>query len=182
MKRNILLVLSTSLFCGSLALAAHTDTAKTATNPISPQDSQTIAWIMVVDKNEMAAGKAAMQKSKNDAVKKYARELINDHTKNLSQTKAVSNNIHEKPIESDDSKNLQQKGKDLMTKLKGLKDKEFDKEYIDAMVNGHTEALEIIQGKMGQVTNPKLQSHVKATQDMIQKHLTDGKTVQDSLK
>lgn len=174
-------ILVASALCGTASLAETTSASTTPTNT-NAQDGQTIEWIMIVDKNEMAAGKEAMQKSKDPNVKKYARELITDHTKNLSQTVSVSHNIHEKAVESDESKALKQHGKDLMAKLKKLKDKEFDKAYVDAMVSGHSDVLTAIDGKMGQVSNPKLQDHVKMTKDMVQRHLDDGKTVQQSLQ
>jgi putative membrane protein len=83
---------------------------------------------------EIEAGKMAAKKAQNPRVKEFANMMVKDHSEALAKIR---------PLPGGDSSGVKPDGKhqqaaERLAKLTGA---EFDREYMDEMVNGHREAL-----------------------------------------
>lgn len=176
MKTKLLLAFIMAGFIGS-PLVNAADTALQA-----KKDGEVLDILIVLNKNEIAGAGAALKKSKNPAVIKYAELLKKDHTQNLKDTEAVSKKIGVAPVPTELATDLKREGKKDLKSLNHLKSKQFDKDYINAMVKGHTHALKLIDDNLlKNASNEEVVSLLNATRPHIEHHLEDAQTIQKEL-
>lgn len=150
-------------------------------NQNQQKDGEIIAWLIVLNQNEIDAAKQVANKNVTPIVKKYAHMMQTDHSKNLHDTMALSHKIGEKPVQTDDVITLKQQGKNDLASMKQLPDQKLQKVYIDNMVNGHEQAIKGIDQKLAVVSNPELKQHLEATRTRVQAHLKDAQGIQQQL-
>jgi putative membrane protein len=94
-------------------------------------DDMTIAGIA-----EVQLGQLATERAVNADVKAFGQMMVKDHTQANNELKQIASQMKlETPTQ------LDQKHKDLVDKLTKLQGNEFDREYINTMVQGHQEVL-----------------------------------------
>lgn len=122
---------------------------------------------------EVELAKLALDKSANDDVKKYAQQMIDDHTKAGDELKEVATMKNVMLPTGPDAKHMA-----LMAKMRSLSSAEFDKMYIkEAGVNDHAKMEKLFMkestgGKdadtrgFASKTLPTVQMHLKMARDM----------------
>lgn len=192
--KKLIPALCTSLIltCSVTAFANHASThetkATTATGLMSNNNNAAdqaigddLAWLITVNKNEIASGKLAAKKSTNADVKKFAKIMIAAHTKNLNQTKKLSHKLKAKLMETSDVTNLKKDGEKELADLKSAKSEDFDKQYVDAMAKDHSDALDKLNSLIDDAKNKNLQAHLNATREEVKKHLQMAQDLQKKL-
>jgi putative membrane protein len=93
-----------------------------------------------VNMAEIQLGRLAEQKAQSPQVKDFARQMVEDHTKANNELEQIARaqNIQLPTA-------LDQDHQDAMQKLQGLSGADFDREYIDAMVDGHQDAVDLLK-------------------------------------
>lgn len=115
---------------------------------------------------EVELGKLAQTKAQNAEVKKFAGMMVTDHTKAGDELKALGKKKDFKPATEMDSSH-----KAIMEKLKGLSGAEFDKAYVDAMVDDHEDAVDLFEGQAKDGKDPELKAFAAKTLPVLQGHL-----------
>jgi putative membrane protein len=119
---------------------------------------------------EVELGKIAQQKSSNDAVKKFAQRMIDDHTKAGDELKGIVSKLGYTPKKEGPNQRVL---KDFTKKSV----KRFDHEYAEYMVDDHKKAVKLFRkeadkGKTDELkqfaskTLPTLEEHLKMAQDL----------------
>jgi len=85
---------------------------------------------------EVQLGKMASEKGSSAEVKSFGQMMVKDHSQANDELKQVASRMTIQP-----PSDIDQKHKDLANKLSNLQGAEFDREYINAMVEGHQEVL-----------------------------------------
>ncbi|HSW69687.1 MAG TPA: DUF4142 domain-containing protein [Gammaproteobacteria bacterium] len=175
--------LSKSLLLSTLvmgALAAYPLYAKETTESsarMTPTEIATLATVATLDKNEILAGVVASNKKVNSDVKNFAQMMIDQHGSNLTQILEMVNNAY--TLTSDEADKLSAEGKKGLMKLGALKDSEFAKAYVDAMVKGHEAALNLIdQQLMKTAKSEELKKFMTSTRAAVATHLEHAKNLQ----
>ncbi|MEO7120794.1 MAG: DUF4142 domain-containing protein [Ginsengibacter sp.] len=124
---------------------------------------------------EVALGKIAAEKATNKEVKDFGEMMVKDHTKANDELKSIAaeKNITLPATISDDS---QKKIADL-NKESG---KDFDKDYINAMVKDHKDDIDDFEKAAKDSTYPALQAFAVKTLPTLYKHLGAAKAIQKS--
>lgn len=166
--------------------AATSNTAQNnqvSQNANENSDAQSLAYLIVIDNSEVTAGKAALKKDLSSNVAAFAKHMVQDHSKHLKATIALSHKLHIKPAKSEAVENLKEKNKDGLADLKNMKGKEFETAYVNAMVKGHTEALNLIKNNLlPQATNPDVKQYLENTSKTVQEHLDMAKSLQSNMQ
>ncbi len=123
---------------------------------------------------EVELSKLAVQKSQNADIKKFANMMISDHGKANDELKTLAAKKNVKlPTEMSSS---QKSTMDDLSKLSGA---EFDKRYVEAMVDDHETTVDLFEDNstnsdvdikaFASKTLPTLQSHLKMINDIQSK-------------
>ncbi len=131
------------------------------------------------DMFEVESSKVALKRSTNADVKAFARMMIKAHTQTTAALKAAiakSGQSLTPPaaLPDDRAKALQD--------LKDADAKDFDKKFMDAQVDGHQAALDLMAryAKDGDVADIK--DFAGKTAPAVQEHLDKAKAIRDALK
>lgn len=164
------------IFLSVLALAAP---AVAATGPTDPE----IAHIVVTaDAVDIEAGQLAAGKTKNAEVKKFAEQMVTDHTAVNKQASELAGKLKVTPKDNATSKSLKAGGDANVQKLKGMKGAEFDKAYVDNEVAYHQAVLDTIDKTLvPSAQNAELKGLIVKVRPAIQAHLDHAKMIQTTL-
>jgi len=123
--------------------------------------------LMIANMAEVKLGELASQKATNADVKAFGRMMVQDHTKAGDQLKQIASaqNI-QPPTDLDD------KHRDLQEKLSKAQGADFDREYMDAMVDGHQDVLNKLEDRVDKSGDDKAPSYApKKTDDQFETKL-----------
>ena len=148
-------------------------TAAAGDMKMSKADNKAVMDMAMVNMAEVEMGKMAQSKSQSAEVKTFAQQMIDDHTKGLSEVQAVA---QAKGITLPTE--LDAKHKAMAAKLAKLEGEKFDREYMK--VGGtasHKEALALLNKNeksakdadvkgLATKMKPTVEQHLKAAQQM----------------
>ena len=125
---------------------------------------------------EVELGTLAKDKASSREVKAFAQRMIDDHGKAGDELKGIAQrkNLSWPSALPPDATAL----KDRLSKLSGAA---FDRAYIDAMVNGHREALAEVRTEAQSGADPDVKSWAAKASSTVQAHLTHAQDQQREL-
>ena len=126
---------------------------------------------------EVELGKLAAQKAQSQQVKDFAAMMVTEHSKANEELKTLtaSKNITIPATLSEDH----QKHVDDLSKLSGA---EFDKEYVNLMVEDHKEDIDLFKEASFGAKDADVKAFAGKTLPTLQKHYDAVKAIQDGMK
>jgi putative membrane protein len=125
---------------------------------------------------EVAIGKLAQEKAKNADVKKLAERVVTDHTKANEELMRIAKdagiNVPDK-TDADHESKVKHFGSEA--------DKNFDKEFVNHMVEGHTKSVDLFTRASKELKNDQLRTFASNTLPTIKEHLDMAKKLQGQL-
>jgi putative membrane protein len=94
---------------------------------------------------EVQLGKLASQRAQNAGVKQFAQTMVRDHSKAGDELKQLAAHHH---MNVQPPAQLDNKHQELIDKLSKLHGADFDREYMNAMVDGHRDVLNDMQSRV----------------------------------
>ncbi len=180
MKLAKLLLLTSALSIGLMTSGYAATTSTKAT--VNSTDIGVLATIATIDKNEILLGVIATNKKVSSGVGHFANMMIDQHGTNLTEALEMANNLHINALTGGDSDKLATQGKNAMLALGGLNGDQFDKAYVDAMVKGHTAALDLIDNHLlKSAKNDDVKNFLTATRATVVIHLDHAKKLQEKM-
>jgi putative membrane protein len=182
----LIAALSTSAYADD---ATKTDPAKTTdtTKPakkekLTTAELQVLAHYHAVNLMEIDLGKTAMKKATTPAVKAYGEMLVKDHSDSDKKMVAFAKQTKqiipaEKPA-TDAEKQEKADQKKQVAALKKMKGAEFEKTYLQMMVDGHDKELSKIDTKIGEVQNSELADMLRGKKPVLQHHADQARELQ----
>jgi putative membrane protein len=123
--------------------------------------------------HEVELGKIASEKAKNEDIKKFAQQMVTDHTKANEELKAAAKAAR---IEVPEKMNeTHQKHVDTFKNYKGT---DFDADYLKHTVTDHNDSVALFTRASKEAKNPQLRDFATKTLPTIQKHLEMAKKLQ----
>jgi putative membrane protein len=148
----------------------------------SLSDPQIANIAVTAHKIDVERGKYALKHSKNDEVKQFAEQMVNDHEAGIKEAVALATRLHVTPKPSDVSKSLQDGAKKAMAKLKKEKGAAFDKDYIDTEVAYHQAVIDAVKNTLVPgAQNADLKTLLQNAVPTLEGHLQHAKMVQSQL-
>jgi putative membrane protein len=145
-------------------------------------DAQIAKITDAVDSGEVEQAQLAATKAKNARVKKFANQMIAQHTQSKQKNAQLAKKANITPAESSAYGALQTKSSQVLEGLKQADAASFDSLYINAQVQQHQEVLDMLNGQLiPAASNPELKAQLEKAHAMVQKHLSDAKDIQQSL-
>src|ERR1700744_1349112 len=126
---------------------------------------------------EVALGKMAAAKGASKEVKDFGNMMVMDHGKANDELKAIA---QKKNITLPAGLDAEHQAKsDSLSKLSG---KDFDKGYVDVMIEGHKKTLALMQSEAANGKDAELKAFAAKTAPVVQMHLDHIQKIHDSLK
>ncbi|HWW42688.1 DUF4142 domain-containing protein [Pedobacter sp.] len=126
---------------------------------------------------EVELGKLALSKSSNAKVKEFATMMVNDHGKANEELKAISkmkNITLPGTLDADHQKKM-----DDLNKKSGA---DFDKDYVQTMIDGHKSTLKLMQDEAKDGKDADLKAFASKTAPIVQSHLDMINKIHDGMK
>ncbi len=125
---------------------------------------------------EVQLGKMVAAKTKDSNVKQFAQMMVKDHSDALNKLQQVakSKNITLPDGIPDDAKELQ-------SKLSSETGKQFDKDYMDGMVEDHQKDVQEFQQASNSLQDSDIKNWVITTLPTLQKHLDQAQQIDSKL-
>lgn len=147
-----------------------------------PSDPQIVGIVSAADQIDINTAKLALKKTKNEQVKQFAQQMVDDHTKLQESVDDLAKKLKVKPEPSATSKSLHTAATAEMKKLRGLSGKAFDKEYIDHEVDYHQQVIDAASKVLiPNAQNAELKSALEGAAPLFQGHLEHAKQIQSSM-
>lgn len=126
---------------------------------------------------EIELGKLAATKAQSAEVKKFAQQMVTDHTKAADELKALAGEKNfSMPVR------LDAKHQAVLDKLSGLSGAEFDKAYVEAMVADHEETVATFKSEAEGGKDADAKAWAAKTLPALQMHLDMIKGIQAKMK
>jgi putative membrane protein len=126
---------------------------------------------------EVELGKFAAEKGSHQRVKEYGKRMQADHSKANAQVKKIASS---KGVDLPTQPSGEHKSTmDKLTKLSGA---EFDREYMEAMVDDHKEDIEKFQIQADKGKDPELKKFASETLPILKKHLELAQSTEKQIK
>ena len=168
--------LAVSLPAG-LLLAADRSEPKKTTDKLSSADEKFVKEAAAGGMMEVELGKIATDKSTNDKVKAFGRQMQEDHGKANEELKAIAANKGVKiPM------TLEGKQKKTVDRLSKLSGSEFDRQYTRTMIEDHKEDLKVFEREADKAKDPDLKQFAGKYAPIIKKHLEMAQATGEQLK
>jgi putative membrane protein len=173
-RRTVLVAVAAVAATSSFAQSQSTPTPGGASGP----DEQYIRQTMTTGSLSLAASRMAEQKAQSDDLKEFAQfelaeqETLADILRSLQNTGPVDGTI-KPPSEAEVERHLDQRGREELQKMRAAPaGTEFDREYLEAQMNGHQELLRIQESYLNsQPNNRDIINVAKLARGMIREHL-----------
>jgi putative membrane protein len=125
---------------------------------------------------EVTLGKMVAAKTKDPSVKQFAQMMVKDHTVALSQLQqlAQQKNITVPEGLPDDAKELQ-------SKLQSDTGKQFDKDYMDGMVQDHQKDVQDFQNASQNAKDPDVKQIASKLTPTLEHHLQKAQQIDQKL-
>lgn len=171
----------------TLKAAPTTDTV-TATAPVPTTDKwsspSVLGFATVANAGEVELGKLAQKKATHADVKAFAKMMVTDHSAMLADTKKLGTKLSVMAdTAADDARDLMNQGRDA---LKELTEKaagaDWDKNYMDKMVDGHKDVLGTLQEAAKNTPDAQLKTALERVVGKVQTHLTKAEDIRAKLK
>lgn len=126
---------------------------------------------------EVAKSNAALQKAQSAEVRQFAQQMVTDHTavnQELTQLVAAKGVTLPTALTDGQQRDLQ--------KLNGRNGAQFDREYMDQMVDDHEKAVKLFQRESERGTDADAKAFAAKTLPALQGHLTMARTMYEATR
>jgi putative membrane protein len=145
-------------------------------------DAQIASIVVTANQVDIDAGRLAQSRSANAEVKKFAQQMVTDHTSVNKQAVALVTKLKVTPEDNDTSRALKAGGEKNVAALKALKGAALDKAYIDHEVDYHTQVLDAIDKTLiPGANNADLKALLVKVRPAFVAHLEHAKHIQSTL-
>jgi putative membrane protein len=181
----------------AVTLACNANTPRNdgaiGTAGVSDADADFVADAASAGMTEVKLGELAQQKAQNNEVKQFAEMMVRDHTKGGEALKQVATQHSIRvPSQPKEEQN------ELINRLTQLRGADFDREYMEAMVDNHEDVVNLLQSRANEdrvgenkgtvrpesSDNPAegaLNQWAANTLPTTRHHLDEAKRIQDAL-
>ena len=128
---------------------------------------------------EVELGRLAQDRATHPDVKEFAAMMVREHQAAGEELRRIANSAaaDTAPMRNDVTEELTEL-REEMAKLTG---RDFDRRYIDEMIDDHEEAVEDLEGKAENASHAEVKAWAAKTLPAVRQHLERAKSIKESL-
>ncbi|MEO8239701.1 MAG: DUF4142 domain-containing protein [Flavobacterium sp.] len=139
-------------------------------------DSEFLVDATEINLEEIAIGQLAQQKSTNPEIKKFGKMLVDDHTKLSGEVKTVAQTRNFSLPTS-----ITEDGKEEYDKLNEKSGLDFDKKFVDMMIDGHEKAIDKFTSASKKSNDEEIKTWASNNIASLTAHLQHAKLLKQDL-
>jgi putative membrane protein len=144
-------------------------------------DAQIASIVVTANQIDIDAGKIALERSANHAVKQFAQLMVTDHTGVNKAAVDLVTKLKVTPQDNPTSQSLKADAGKHVARLKTLKGAAFDRAYVDHEVAYHQQVLDAVDKVLiPNATNDELKALLVKVRPAFVAHLEHAKQLQKS--
>ena len=148
----------------------------------SVTDAQIASIVVTANQVDIDAGKLATSMASNAEVKKFADQMITDHTGVNKSAVDLVTKLKVTPEDNSTSQSLKAGGEKNLANLKTLKGAAFDKAYVDNEVAYHQAVIDAVDKTLiPSASNAELKALLVKVRPAFVAHLEHAKHIQSSV-
>jgi putative membrane protein len=145
-------------------------------------DAQIASIVVTANQVDIDAGKLASSRATNPDVKKFAQQMVTDHTGVNKQATELVTKLHVTPKDNPTAQSLKAERQKNVAHLKTLKGAAFDKSYVDNAVTYHQQVIDALDKTLiPSASNAELKALLVKVRPAFVAHLEHAKQLQSSL-
>lgn len=138
--------------------------------------------VQAIDAGEIEQAQLAKSKAKDARVKKFADQMITQHTESQKQLAQLGKTGNMAAAESSVQNDLKVASAADMDTLKGTNAADFDAMYMTNQIKQHQSALDMLTNRLiPAVNDAKLKAQLEQKRGMVEKHLQSANEIQQGL-
>lgn len=142
--------------------------AETTANAGSWDQNRTNEFVQTVASSgmmEVELGRMAAEKGTSQEVKNFGQQMVQDHSNANQQLQSVVQGMQMSVPQT-----MMDKHQQIVNDLQGLSGNDFDRKYIDMMVDAHMQDIQKFKDAQGNVSNQQLNNWINNTLPVLQQH------------
>jgi putative membrane protein len=148
----------------------------------SINDAQIASIVVTANQVDIDAGKLAVARASNDAVKKFGQLMVSDHTGVNKAAVELATKLKVTPQDNPISHSLKAEGDKHAARLKTLTGTAFDKAYVEREVEYHQQVLDAVDKVLiPNAANAELKALLVKVRPAFVAHLEHAKHLQKSI-
>ena len=148
----------------------------------APNDAQIAAIVVTANQVDIDAGRLAEAQTQSAEVKKFAQQMVTDHTAVNKSATDLAGKLKLTPEDNATAQSLKKGGEDNVANLKTLKGAAFDKAYVDHEVAYHQAVLDALDKTLiPSAKNEELKALMVKVRPAFVAHLDHAKMLQAQL-
>ena len=164
-----------ALLC--MVAVAQSDKRTQSANRLTASDNMFVTKALQGNMAEVELGKLGQQRASNDAVKQFAKRMVDDHQKALDELKTIATN---QGITVPTT--LDAKGQATFDRLSKLNGAEFDRAYMEDMVKDHRTDVAEFKRESEHGEDPAVKSWAAKTLPTLEDHLKMAEQTERDVK
>lgn len=148
----------------------------TGTSGTSSADAGFVQEQLKMGQAEVDLGKLAQERGGHADVKKYGEMMETDHRMADEELKTIAG------LRTEPSKDAHGAHSDLREELSKLSGPEFDRRYIEEMIEDHEKTIDDLEKKSEGADDPQVREWAAKTLPKMRQHLAKAKAVQETIK
>ena len=151
-------------------------TAGTAGTTGTGVDAEFVREQMAMGHAEVELGRLAQQKAAHADVKEFGAMMVRDHQAAGDELKQAAAQAPEQNANPDHGEH-----QEFIEELRGLSGREFDRKYMDRMVEDHEKGVRELERKAEGDANPQVKQWATKTLPKMREHLERAKSIKETL-
>ncbi len=147
------------------------------------KDSQILNVLVNLNNSEILTGRLAKQKTKNDEVRAFADEMVDQHSQANQAIEKLKKVLRINTESTDFSEHFKKAAAEQMAKLKKVRIQLFDSHYIEAQVVTLKQAMKMIdENLIPKAKNPKLILLLNQAKEIMHKQADEATKLQQNIQ
>jgi putative membrane protein len=133
-------------------------------------DAEFVRKASMINLMEIRVGKIAAMNAQREDVKDYGRKLLSEHALNYQFLQSLANKKGYQVSEVLDHKHML-----MATKLSQYRGEDFDRHFLQDMIQGHRAAIDLFTAQARQGVDPELKAFARVTLKKLKQHLQSAR-------
>jgi putative membrane protein len=161
--------------------ATGTGGAVTGTSGTFDGDREFVEEHLALGNAEVELGRIAQERATHADVKEFAAMMVREHQAAGEELRQIANTAAANattPLRTEAREDLA----DLREEMAKLSGRDFDRRYIDEMIDDHEEAVDDLEDKAENASHPQVKAWAAKTLPAVRQHLERAKSIKEALE